>query len=169
MERGSDRSLFELALAPLRGRDDIAVLVAAIPLDALLEAPGVERIDALGAAATVDDPRVRRHDVELGLFLKQVRLGAAQGPEGGWLAVIVDDPAFFEEAGLEKLETALRPGGVIALRSQRRDPELVRRLHARFQHVAEVAVPVELESGPSLDYVYRGRRAGAPRETTKAN
>ena len=41
----------------------------------------------------VRDPRVRLHALELGLFLKSVRLGAVAAPDpghDGWLALILD-------------------------------------------------------------------------------
>ncbi len=161
MERGSERSLVELALAPLRGRDDITALVVGVSPGLLVGADGVRRVDVVGegeVAGAGDDPMLHRHAGELGMFLKRVRLGAEGGVEGGWLAVIVADAAFGNDAGLEKLEAALRPGGVVALRSTVRDTELIVRMSARFTNVAEVAVPVEVEGAASLDYVYRGRR-----------
>ncbi|HEY7954342.1 MAG TPA: hypothetical protein VII38_03580 [Polyangia bacterium] len=193
--RRSERSLIELAIAPLAGRDDVTLLLGGLGMGflarAALDAPGVKRVDVVEASpAMIDwdaryfaalngdalkDPRVKLHPVELSTFLKQARLGAlADLPADGWLGLVLDlderpdrpsrpgNEAFYTEAGLERLEAALRPGGVVALWSAQREPELGRRLHARFQNVAEVAVPVELEGGNGLDYIYRGRRHPPP-------
>jgi spermidine synthase len=194
-ERRAERSLIELTLAPLRDRDDVSLLLAGLgmgyTLRAALDSPNVKRVDVVEASrAIVDwearyfaalngdalkDPRVKLHTVELGAFLKQVRLGSAHDvpPElaaDGWLALVLDvgeGPAspgrpgneqLYTDEGLERLEGALRPGGVLALWSAQREPELVRRMHARLQNVAEVAVPIDLDGQAGLDYVYRGRR-----------
>jgi spermidine synthase len=188
--RGIERSLVELAMAPLKGRDDITVLLAGLgmgyALRAILDSPGVTRVDVVESSRAiiewearyfaalngdaVKDARVKLHPLELSVFLKQARHGLiAEPPADGWFAVILDiddgpaalskpgNAAFYTDDGIERLESALRPGGVLALWSSQRETELVRRLHARLQNVAEVAVPVEL-AGRSLDYVYRGRR-----------
>ena len=194
-QRRAERSLIELTLAPLRDRDDVSLLLAGLgmgfTLRAALDSPNIKRVDVLEASrAMVDwearyfaalngdvlkDPRVKLHPVELGAFLKLVRLGAARDlpPEiasDGWLALVLDtgegpsapgrpgNEQLYTDDGLERLEGALRPGGVLALWTAQREPELVRRMHARLQNVAEVAVPVDLDGKASLDYVYRGRR-----------
>jgi spermidine synthase len=166
-------------------------------LRALLDSPGVRRVDVVeGSSAMIDwgaryfaalngdavkDPRVKLHPMELGAFLKQVRLHAVEPPPEGWLALVLDvdegpaslsrpaNSAFYTDDGLERLETALRPGGVLALWSAARDTELLRRLHARFQNVAEVVVPVELPDRMVMDYVYRGRRPPPPADPKKSN
>jgi spermidine synthase len=111
--RRSEASLAELALAPLRGRDDVTVVVAGLGMGfgvrAVLDAPGVKiaRVDVVESSrAIVDwearhfaalngdalkDPRVSLHAVDLATFLKQARLGALPGaPEDGWFAVLLD-------------------------------------------------------------------------------
>lgn len=187
--RRAEVQLAELALAPLGQRDDIAVLLAGLgmglTLRALLELPGVQRVDVVEASpALLDwearyfaglngnvraDPRVRLHATDLSAFVKARRGGGAAGSEG-YLALILDmdegpttlgraeNASFYTDPGLERLKTTLRPGGVLALWSARREPELLQRLNVQLRNVAEVAVPVELDDGPSLDYVYRGRR-----------
>ena len=64
---------------------------------------------------------------------------------------------FYTDEGVTRLATVLRPGGVVALWSPEREPELMQRLHALLSHVAEVVVPVEVDGVASLDYVYRAR------------
>jgi hypothetical protein len=168
MARGSEASLVDFALAPLDGRDDVTVLCAVDDaLPSVLARATVQRVDVLGPAP--DDARVRAHAVELGLLLKQLRLGAAAGPEGGWLAIIVDAPAESDDAWIERLEAALRPGGVLAVRAPHRDVELFKRLHARLQHAAEAALPADGEGEAALDYVYRARRPAPPADPRKAN
>lgn len=199
--RRSERSLVELAMAPLRGRDDISILLAGLgmgfALRAGLDAPGVKRVDVVeSSAAIVDweaqyfaglngdamkDPRVKLHRQDLASFVKAVRLNAVQdAPPDGWFAVILDvddgpaapqrpgNQAFYSDEGLERLEAVLRSGGVLALWSPQREPELIQRLSARFQNIAEVAVPVDLEGQSGLDYIYRGRRH-APAPTKPLN
>lgn len=195
--RRAEKQLIDLALAPLGQRDDITVVLAGLgmgfTLRALLDAPGVQRVDVVEASPAVvewearhfaglngdalKDPRVTLHAMDLGAFLKAVRLGSVARPAGdGWLALVLDldegpgatsragNEAFYTDDGIERLEGALRPGGVLAMWSARREPELLQRLHARLKNVAEVVVPVELDDQSSLDYVYRGRRPPNPVE-----
>jgi spermidine synthase len=198
-ERRAERSLVELALAPLRDRDDVSVLLAGVgmgfTLRAVLDAPSVRRVDVVEASDAIlawdtryfaalngdalKDRRVQLHRAELSGFLKQVRLGVARElpPElaaDGWLAIVLDvgegpgapgrpgNEQLYTDEGLQRLEAALRPGGVLALWSAERAPDLGRRMHARLQNVAEVAVPVDIDGKTSLDYVYRGRRQAPP-------
>ena len=202
--RRSEQSLIELATAPLRGRDDVTLLVAGLGMGftvrAALDAPGmkVTRVDVVEQSqAMIDweaqhfcalngdalkDPRVKLHATDLATFLKQVRLAApGELPTEGWLALIldIDDGAklpsrpgnenFYTDEGLERLEGPMKPGGVIALWSPERDLELLQRLAARFQNVAEVVVPVEFPDKMVMDYVYRGRRHPPPQDPAKAN
>jgi len=77
--------------------------------------------------------------------------------------------SFYDDEGIERLETVLRPGGVLALWSATREPALLQRMHARMKNVAEIVVPVDLDDGKSnLDYVYRGRRPPNPVEPKSA-
>jgi spermidine synthase len=196
--RRAEKQLVELALAPLGQRDDITVVLAGLgmgfTLRALLDAPGVQRVDVIESSPAVlewearhfaglngdalKDPRVRLHTGDLAAFLKGVRTRSVDLPVGdGWLALVLDmdegptqvsragNDQFYGDEGMERLETALRPGGVLALWSAAREPELLQRMHARMKNVAEIVVPVDLDDGKSnLDYVYRGRRAPNPTE-----
>jgi spermidine synthase len=159
-------------------------------LRALLDWPMVKRVDVVEASRAIiewearhfaglngdvlKDPRVKVHATDLAAYLKAVRIGAEAIPDGnGWLALVLDldegpdrvwragNESFYGDDGIERLEAALRPGGVLSTWSQKREPELARRMHARLQNVAEVAVPVDIE-GHGLDYVYRGRRPPNP-------
>ncbi|HZS41533.1 MAG TPA: spermidine synthase [Polyangia bacterium] len=200
--RRSERSLVELAMAPLRGRDDITVLLAGLgmgfTLRAVLDTPGVTRVDVVETSAAIigwdsryfaglngdalKDPRVKLHHVELGAFLKQLRLGAAPDlPTEGYLLFLLDldegpatlsrpgNAGFYTDEGLERLEAPLRPGGVLGLWSSARDIDLMKRMQRRFQNVAEVVVPVELEDKMVMDYVYRARRHPPPQDPQRAN
>lgn len=195
--RRAEKQLVELALAPLGQRDDITVVLAGLgmgfTLRALLDAPGVQRVDVVEASRAVlewearhfaglngdalKDPRVRLHAVDLATFVKSVATKHVAPPDGdGWLALVLDmdegprttfragNEAFYGDEGVERLETLLRPGGVLALWSAVREPELLQRLHARLKNVAEIVVPVELDDATNLDYVYRGRRPPNPVE-----
>ena len=195
--RRAEQPLAELAVGPLRGRDDVSLLLAGLgmgfSLRAALDAPGckIVRVDVVERSqAIIDwdaqhfaqlnhdarkDPRVRTHHADFATFLKQARLGAvADLPPEGWFAVVLDmdqgptalwrpeNAGFYDDDGLGRLEGALRPGGVLALWSAQREPELARRMHARLANVAEMAIPVEVEGKSNLDYVYRGRRQAPP-------
>src|SRR5258706_7348186 len=189
-----ERSLVESAMAPLAGRDDVAAVLAGLgmgfTLRALLDAPGVRRVDVVELSPAIvewnaryfaglngdalKDPRVKVHPVELSAFLKLARLGGPDLPPDGWLALVLDldegaaalsrpaNAAFYTDEGLERLELMLRPGGVLATWSAARDAELLKRLHARFQNVAEGVVPVEEGDKMAMDYVYRARRHPPP-------
>jgi spermidine synthase len=192
--RRSERSLAELALAPLNPRDDVTVLVGGLgmghTLRAALDAPGVVRVDVVEISqAIVDwnrlhfgaisgeplaDPRVTLHVADLAWFVERARHRPPdERVRGGWLALLLDvdngpawpsrpaNASLYTDEGLERLEGALRPGGVLAVWSAQREVEFLQRLHARMINVAELAVPVEVGGRSSLDYVYRGRRAKA--------
>ncbi len=200
--RRAEKQLVELALAPLGQRDDITVVLAGLgmgfTLRALLDAPGVQRVDVVEASRAVvewearhfaglngdalKDPRVKLHAMDLAAFVKSLRVRAVEPPAGdGWLALVLDmdegpalvsragNEAFYDDEGIERLETVLRPGGVLALWSATREPPLLQRMHARLKNVAEIVVPVDLDDGTSnLDYVYRGRRPPNPVEPKSA-
>lgn len=199
--RRAEKQLVELALAPLGQRDDITVVLAGLgmgfTLRALLDAPGITRVDVVEASPAIvewearhfaglngdvlKDPRVKLHAMDLAAFLKAVRLRSVELPPGdGWLALVMDmdegpqqvsrpgNAAFYEDEGIELLESALRPGGVLALWSAAREPALLQRMHARMKNVAEIVVPVDVDDKPNLDYVYRGRRPPNPVEPKSA-
>lgn len=190
--RRGEQQLVDLLRAPLGQRDDVTLVLGGLgmgfTLRALLDAPGVQRIDVVeGSPAmrewearhfaglngdALKDPRVRLHGVDFGTFVKALRTGDIERPAGdGWLGLLLDfdegpqrlwraaNDALYDDDGVERLESVLRPGGVLTLWSATREPALLQRLHARFKNVAEVVVPVELDGAPALDYVYRGRRA----------
>jgi spermidine synthase len=198
--RRAEKQLVELALAPLGQRDDLTVVLAGLgmgfTLRAVLDSPGVQRVDVVEASAAVidwearhfaglngdalGDARVKLHAMDLAAFAKSPRTGGAEvappDKSGGWFALLLDmdegpalvsrpgNDAFYEDDGLERLETVLRPGGVLALWSAAREPALLQRMHARLKNVAEIVVPVDLDDRSNLDYVYRGRRAPNPIE-----
>jgi len=198
--RRAEKQLVELALAPLGQRDDITVVLAGLgmgfTLRALLDAPGVTRVDVVEASPAIvewearhfaglngdalKDPRVKLHAMDLAAFVKSVRTRNVEPPapdqSGGWLALVLDmdegpqlvsragNEAFYGDEGIERLETVLRPGGVLALWSSTREPALLQRMHARMKNVAEIVVPVDVDDKSNLDYVYRGRRPPNPVE-----
>lgn len=196
--RRSEKELAQLALAPLGQRDDTSVLVGGLgmghTLRAVLDAPGVVRVDVVEIAeAVVDwnrahfkalngdalaDPRVHLHVTDLLTFLKRLRYEPIPEVKDGWLAVLLDvdngptwlsrpqNEAIYTEDGLGRLEAALRHGGVLGIWSAQRELDLLRAMHARLVNVAELAVPVEVGGRASLDYIYRGRR---PPERRGAN
>jgi spermidine synthase len=183
-----DREIADLALAPWEQRDDVTVLLGGLgmglTLRALLDRPQVKQVDVIEHSQTVvdwcggplaalnggalADRRVRVTVRELGELLREPR-GADRPP--GWFVVLLDTDSwpvslsrpenveFYHEDFLVVLETTLRPGGVLAMVTSRRDDELERRLRVRFQSVARVGVPVEVDGESRLHYVYRGRRS----------
>jgi spermidine synthase len=164
-------------------------------LRAALDSPGVVRVDVVEIAEAVvewnqahfgglngqalSDPRVHLHRAELSAFLKQQRYTPIEAVKEGWMALLLDvdngpswptrpqNAALYSDEGLEKLAQAIRPGGVLAVWSAQRELEFIKRMSARFVNVAEMAVPVEVGGKPSLDYVYRGRRAPEKRTLEK--
>ena len=108
--RRSERSLAELALAPLSQRDDVTVLVAGLgmgfTLRAVLDGPGVQRVDVVEISDAVvawnrehfgklnggalADPRVHLHEGDLLGFLKRTRFEPIPEVKDGWLALILD-------------------------------------------------------------------------------
>ena len=193
--RRSERSLVELAMSPLSQRDDKTVLLAGLgmghTLRAVLDAPGVIRVDVLEMfAAVVDwnrehfgrlngdalaDPRVHLHTTDVLGFLKRIRYTPIEEVKEGWLAFLLDvdngpsittrreNEALYSDEGIVRLEAALRPGGVLAVWSAVRELEFLQRMHARMVNVAELLVPVDVGGQASLDYIYRGRRPAEPR------
>jgi spermidine synthase len=124
---------------------------------------------ALNGSAVVDK-RVSVVEKELFAYLRDVDATTGARPTG-YAVVILDtddwpvtlsrpeNVDFYHEDGLLLLETALKPGGVFATHSVRRDDELETRIRVRFQSVARVGVPVEVNGETTIQYVYRGRRA----------
>jgi spermidine synthase len=189
--RRHEKPLVELSLALWKGRDDISVLLGGLGMGFLLrevlDSPGVVSVDVVEVSPAVieweqlyfsklngqatRDKRVRVHQGDLADFLTKPR--APELPADGWFAAILDldewpgqltrpsNQLFYAPEGLERLEGALRPGGVIGLWTTVKDNTLVSRLGARFQHVTKVGVPVEIEGNPEVHYVYRGRRGPA--------
>jgi predicted membrane-bound spermidine synthase len=193
-EQSGAPGVVDLALAPWEPREDLSVLLGGIgmglTLQALLKRAAVVKVDAVEMSPTIvdwartrfgelnggamADPRVTVHTAELGAFLREPQ------PDGtrrtGWFVVLVDTDQwpislarpenvdFYHDDGLLVLETALRPGGVLAIRTARRDDELDARLRKRFQSVARISVVDDSPSG--MSYVYRGRRSGVGGGTT---
>lgn len=119
------------------------------------------------------DRRVHLHNQGFSEFLRAMRYKAVPGLElegEGFLAVLLDlddgpsavgrpqNAALYSDEGLEDIEGSLRPGGVLALWSSQREVELLSRLQARFQNLAEIAVPVDVPGSAGLDYLYRARK-----------
>jgi spermidine synthase len=107
--RRAEQSLAELAVGPLRGRDDVTLLVAGLGmgflLRAALEAPGVRiaHVDVVERSQAIidwnaqhfaqlnqdaaQDARVKVHHADLAAFLKQARLDPTAE---GWFAILLD-------------------------------------------------------------------------------
>ncbi|MCS6912965.1 MAG: hypothetical protein RMK29_21125 [Myxococcales bacterium] len=128
------------------------------------------------------DERVHVHTTEFTLYLRRLLEGKQDGPPpthgGHFLAVVLDldngpsvlwqtsNGLLYTPQGLALLEEVLRPGGVLSLWSERREPELMQALRLRFQNLAEIAIPVDLPN-QGLDYLYRGRRGALPKTTSE--
>lgn len=136
---------------------------------------------ALHRDAPLLDPRVFVHAMDLGQYLRALRyqtLPEVKLESGGYLAVLLDiddgpsqlsrprNAGFYTDDGLQDLEEALRPGGVLVLWSGQRELELLERLKGRYQNIAEVVVPVDVPASTGLDYIYRARRRPNPSRTS---
>jgi spermidine synthase len=108
--RRSERTLAELAMAPLSQRDDVTVLVGGLgmghTLRAVLDSPGVVRVDVLEISTAVvewnrqhfgglnrealADPRVHLHTADLLGFLRQIQATPIEGVKEGWFALLLD-------------------------------------------------------------------------------
>jgi spermidine synthase len=166
----------------------VAGLGLGILLRALLDHPQVKHVDVVEHSATItawargplaslngaalEDKRVTLVGRELFAYLRDPDPRTGARPTGYSILILDTDEwpvtlsrpenvDFYHEDGLLLLETALRPGGVFATHTARRDDELDGRIRGRFQSVARVGVPVEVEGESRIQYVYRGRRASA--------
>lgn len=130
-------------------------------------------LGTLHKASPLDDPRVHVHNMSLDKYLRALRYKSLPDVkiEGdGYLAVILDldegpsqllrpkNADLYSDDGLQDLEEALRPGGVLALWSAQRETDLMERLKGRYQNIAEIVVPVDIPMSAGLDYIYRARR-----------
>lgn len=187
--RHDPRAYAEFVTAQITGRDDLTVTLAGLGTGqlarALLDVPGVCELQVIEESSVVvswarthfavanhgalSDPRLTVRVGKLAALLD-----APDAPTGRFALVLDLDPSLgvenersslYRGEGLARCMDVLRPGGVLALASTRREPALLRELSARMQNVGEVAVPVDTEPG-ALDYFYRARRpatGGAPR------
>jgi spermidine synthase len=180
-----EHELVDLALTPWGARDDMTVLLGGLgmglTLRALLDMPHVKQVEVVEHSATIvewaggplaalnggatSDKRVTVVQRELATHLR-----AREGAGTSFVAILDTDVwpetlsrpenvELYHEDGLVLLETALRPGGVLALMTARRDDELDARLRQRYQSVARVVLPAEIDGESRLYYVYRGRRS----------
>jgi spermidine synthase len=179
----ANQAFAELALALWAGRDDISVLLGGLGsgllLKEVLARPGVARVDVVEVSPSIiawerehfaalnggasADPRVHVHHGELAAF---VQASHADGPEGGWSAMLLDtdehpemisrpgNALFYADDGLPLLAEPLRGGGVVSLWTTTKDDDLYKRLHRRFQGVARIGAAGD----QGLVYMYRGRR-----------
>ncbi len=164
----------------------VAGLGMGYTLRAVLDRPQVKQVDVIERSqvmvdwardalaplngGALADKRVNVIVRELGEHLRQPMTDEGVRP-GGWFVIILDTDVwpvslsrpenveFYHEDFLVVLETSLRPGGVLALATAARDDELEQRLRARFQSVARIGVPVEVDGENRMYYVYRGRRS----------
>lgn len=133
----------------------------------------------LHPVAPLDDERVRVVHAPFAQHLAEIRRAHAEStdpkaePDTYFLILmdLDDGPSvlsrnanaeLYGEQGLLDIEEALRPGGVLCLWASQREPELLERLKARFQNIAEIALPVDVPGHSGLDYVYRCRRRPNP-------
>lgn len=192
--RREDRAFAEFVTAPLGGRDDLSLVLAGLGtgllLRALLDMPGVRAIEVIERSPAVirwagaqrgtknggalADPRVTVVNSEL-----HARLVGPDSPKGRFgmildldaSVVTLSEPTnaqFYDAGGVALLSGVLRPGGVLAVASTRREPELLRHLSVRLQNVAEIAAPVDSEPG-KLDYFYRARHPAATAGPARGN
>jgi len=166
----------------------LAGLGLGLLLRALLDHPQVRRVDVIEHSATIvswadgplaslngealRDKRSKLISRELFAYLRDPDPATGTRPTGYSILILDTDEwpvnlsrpenvDFYHDDGLLLLETALRPGGVFATHTARRDDELDGRIRGRFQSVARVGVPVEVEGESRIHYVYRGRRSAA--------
>lgn len=163
----------------------LAGLGLGLLLRALLDHPQVKHVDVVEHSSTItawasgplaslnggalDDKRVKLIARDLFAYLRDPDPATGARPTGYSILILDTDEwpvtlsrpenvDFYHDDGLLLLETALRPGGVFATHTMRRDDELDGRIRGRFQSVARVGVPVEVDGESRIQYVYRGRR-----------
>ncbi|MEO6954642.1 MAG: hypothetical protein ABI321_22780 [Polyangia bacterium] len=189
--RREDRAFAEFAMAPLAGRDDLVITIAGLGtgklLRAVLDFPGVREVEvierspavikwarshfAVGSGGAVLDPRVT---VRQGDVLSVV--GAADARKGCFGVLLdlddslepTDNAAVYSDDGFIQIASTLRGGGVLALASTRKEPQLLSFLSTHMQNVAQIAAPVDSEPG-ALDFFYRARRPAAAKATPGRN
>lgn len=187
--RREDRAFAEFALAPITGRDDLVITIAGLGtgllLRAVLDVPGVREVEVIERSAAIQrwarshfaqgsggaaaDPRVTHRTAELSALLD-----APDAPSGRFALLLdldaslasAENGTLYDGAGVDRCQRILRPGGVLAVASTRREPDYLRLLSSRMQNVAEVAAPVDAEPG-ALDYFYRARKPAAARTAPK--
>lgn len=187
-----DRNDITVLLAGLGMGYTLAALLQSpriIRVDVVEHSPAIidwnrSHLSTLHHEPPLSDARVHVHAMGLSEYLRSMRYGAIPGLQlenGGYLAVVLDldhgpsallrpqNAGLYSDDGLQDLEEALRAGGVLALWSSVREPELLARLGSRFQNLAEVAYPVDVPGSAGLDYLYRARkRASANRSRAQA-
>ncbi|MBL9003171.1 MAG: hypothetical protein JNJ46_02930 [Myxococcales bacterium] len=179
-----DRNDITVLLAGLGMGYTLAALLQSprvIRVDVVEHSPAIiewnrSHLSTLHNEPPLSDSRVHVHAMGLSDYLRNMRYGAIPGLQlenGGYLAVVLDldhgpsallraqNASLYSDDGLHDLEDALRAGGVLALWSAQREPELLARMGSRFQNLAEVAYPVDVPGSTGLDYLYRGRKRGS--------
>jgi predicted membrane-bound spermidine synthase len=166
----------------------LAGLGMGVLLRAILDRPHIKHVDVVEVSPTIiewargplaslnggalADGRVTVLPRDLLSHLRDADPATGQRPTGYSILILDTDdwPAslarpenvdFYHDDGLVLLETALRPGGVFATHTSRRDDELEGRIRVCFQSVARVGVPVDVDGENQVHYVYRGRRASS--------
>jgi spermidine synthase len=159
---GSEEALARLACDRIRGRKNPKILIGGLGMGFTLRAALAETgndaeitvaelVPAVIAwargplapvyAGSLDDPRVRIHECDVGNLIgtgdwDAILLDVDNGPEGLTRA---ENDSLYGYDGLAAAHRALRPGGVLAVWSSHRSPGFARRLSASGYLVEEVA------------------------------
>ena len=159
---GSEEALARLACDRIRGRANPKILIGGLGMGFTLRAALAETgndaeitvaelVPAVIAwargplapvyAGSLDDPRVRIHECDVGNLIgtgdwDAILLDVDNGPEGLTRA---ENDSLYGYDGLAAAHRALRPGGVLAVWSSHRSPGFTRRLSASGYLVEEVA------------------------------
>lgn len=189
--RGSEKQLAELALAPMRDRDDITVLLAGLGmgflLRHLLDYRGVKRVDVVERSPAIiqweaqhfgvlngeatRDPRVRVHQADLATFMREHSLGTRDVLKEGWLAIVLDideGPSLATDPDNAKLYSE---AGIARFEPLLRGGAVLavwsKTRETDFLKringpLQNVAEIVVPTDAGNLDYVYRGRRPATP-------